>query len=164
MNLYKLTESHNKLLEMMLDPESDQQTLTDTLASINDAIEVKAENSIAMIQTLEHYEKAADGESKRLAGIASALKNRREWLKSYLKQNMETLGKDKLRTLIGTLAIQKNSRGAVTVDNPDIIPAQFIDIIPEQHVPNNQRIYEAFKAGQDVPGATYTVGTHLRVR
>jgi hypothetical protein len=164
MQLYKLAESHQQLIEAMMDENADIESFKDTLECINDAIEVKAQNGIAIIRTLDSYVKSFKEEEDRFKSLRKTAEARLEWLKDYYKSNLELIKKDKITTPLGTMTIQKNSRGAVKITNKDDVPAEFIDIIPEQHIPSNERIYEAVKGGRTVPGTEYTVGKHLRVR
>ena len=46
MNLYKLAENYNCVMQMIEDDEMDVTTLTDTLESIEASIEVKASNVV----------------------------------------------------------------------------------------------------------------------
>ena len=61
MNLYELSQNYLAVQEMDLD----EDTLRDTLDSIGDAFEDKAENIAKLYRTVEAEEKAFEAEEKR---------------------------------------------------------------------------------------------------
>ena len=61
MNLYELSQNYLAVQDM----ELDEETLRDTLDSIEDAFEDKAENIAKLYRTVEAEEKAFEAEEKR---------------------------------------------------------------------------------------------------
>lgn len=162
--LYQLADQYNRVLELAMDDEIDQKTITDTLESIQCTIEEKAKNGIAFVRQLEAYRDSVKTERERLEKIEKAADNRAKWMKEYFKTTLETMKLHKIQTPLGSLAIERNSRGSVIIEDEKLVPAAYIDIIPEQKVANKERLYEVCKTGKQVPGVKYEVGTHLRIR
>ena len=64
-NLFELKDSYQQVYDLIAEQE-DEQILKDTLSSINDAIEDKADGYVAVIKSLEANNNAIDEEIKRL--------------------------------------------------------------------------------------------------
>ncbi|TBW82332.1 siphovirus Gp157 family protein, partial [Staphylococcus epidermidis] len=64
-NLFELKDNYQQVYDLIAEQEDDQ-ILKDTLASINDAIEEKADGYVAVIKSLEADNKAIDEDIKRL--------------------------------------------------------------------------------------------------
>lgn len=165
MKLYELASDFRALEDKLEDMNLENQIMLDTLEGSTElmSFEQKAEGIIRMVKNWEMDLPGLEAEIKRLTDKKKAIENRIASVKSYLKSCMETAGLKKVKIGVFTPRIQANGRGAVIVDNPDLIPADYIDIIPEQRLPNTERLYQDLKTGKKIPGARYEVGTHLRV-
>src|SRR5690554_44600 len=106
MKLYELTENYLQLLEMAED--MDPELLRDTLESIQESIEDKAENTAKLIKSLEADVKAIKEEEKRLADRRKALEKKIENIKDYLQDQLELAGIDKVKRPTITVSIQNN--------------------------------------------------------
>src|SRR5690554_3648844 len=95
MKLYELSQAYQNLLDMQ--DELDKQTFADTLESIQDEIEYKAENTAKMIRAMEAEAKALKEEEERLAHRRKLIEKRIKWLKEYLIENLEIAGKDQVK-------------------------------------------------------------------
>lgn len=161
MKLYELTDAYKNIAELMDDETMDTAVLETALQEIEAQIEVKAENSAIILKGLEGDIDMFKAEEKRLAERRKALENKRDWLKGYLKDEMEKIGMDKVKAGVFTVALQNNPP---SVDITGEVPAQFVTIIPEQHQPDKKRIADFLKAGNNVEWAQLKQGKSLRVR
>lgn len=157
MNLYELSQNYLAIQEMDLEPE----TLKDTLDSIEEAIEVKAENIAKWIRNLEADKKAFEEEEKRFKEKKQAADNRIKSLKLYLEDNMRLTGKTKFKAGFFSFAIQKNPP-SVEIFDEALIPEQFLIAQPVKI--DRAGIKELLKAGKEVPGATLKQTEGLRIR
>lgn len=163
MHLYELTDNYRRVWEMVEDDSVNLTVIEETLQSIEGALEEKAGNIVKFIRGMEYDCDAIKAEEKRLADRRKATENRIASIKDYIKVQMESAGLDKIKTPISTIAIQNNPP-AVQIEDETKIPAKFITIIPEQHVPDKKQIAAALKAGEEVPGVVLTQGKSLRIR
>ena len=157
MNLYDLSQNYLAVQDMDLEPE----TLKDTLDSIEEAIEVKAENIAKWIRNLEADKKAFEEEEKRFKEKKQAADNRIKSLKLYLEDNMRLTGKTKFKAGFFSFAIQNNPP-SVEVFDEALIPKQFLIAQPVKI--DRAGIKELLKAGEEVPGAELKHSTGLRIR
>lgn len=157
MNLYELSQNYLAVQEMDLEPE----TLKDTLDSIEEAIEVKAENIAKWIRNLEADKKAFEEEEKRFKEKKQAADNRIKSLKQYLEDNMRLTGKTKFKAGFFSFAIQNNPP-SVEVFDETLIPKQFL--IEQPVKIDRAGIKELLKAGEEVPGAELKQTKGLRIR
>ena len=157
MNLYELSLAFQEVQNMDLDPE----VMKDTLDSIEDAIENKAENIAKLIRNLESDVSAYKEEEDRLKTKRQATENKVKWLKTYLEDNMKLTGKTKFKSGMFNFAIQKNP-ASVNITDEKIIPEEFL--IQQPPKVDKTSLKEILKRGIEVPGAELKQTEGLRIR
>lgn len=157
MNLYELSLAFQEVQNMDLDPE----VMQDTLDSIEDAIENKAENIAKLIRNLESDVTAYKEEEDRLKAKRQATENKVKWLKTYLEDNMKLTGKTKFKSGMFNFSIQKNP-ASVNITDEKIIPGEFL--IPQPPKVDKTSLKEILKRGIEVPGAELKQTEGLRIR
>ena len=105
--LFNLTDNYKQVYDLIAE-QGDEQALNDTLESINDALEDKADGYVSVIKSLESDNKAIDDEIKRLQQRKTTNKNGIDRLKESLKESMEATGKTKFKTALNSYNIQNN--------------------------------------------------------
>ena len=113
-SLYELKGEYLQLLNMLEDPEIEDQIVLDTLEGINYELEIKAENYAKIIRELEGTIEVIKAEKKRLSDKQSKLEDNVKRLKDNLQEAMITVGKTKFKTDLFSFSIQKNG-GALPV-------------------------------------------------
>lgn len=111
-SLYALQSDYAWLLSLLYDDEVDEQTIIDTLDSIEGAIDEKAENYAKIIKDIERSIENVSEEIKRMQERQRVMKNRQEWLKNNLFTAMKEVGKTKIKGDIFTISISKNGGAA----------------------------------------------------
>ena len=157
MNLYELSVAFQEVQNMDLDPE----VMKDTLDSIEDAFENKAENIAKLIRNHESDVSAYKEEEDRLKTKRQATENKVKWLKTYLEDNMKLTGKTKFKSGMFNFSIQKNP-ASVNITDERIIPEDFL--IPQPPKVDKTSLKEALKSGIEVPGAELKQTEGLRIR
>ena len=157
MNLYELSLAFQDVQNMDLDPE----VMKDTLDSIEDAIESKAENIAKLVRNLESDVSAYKEEEDRLKTKRQATENKVKWLKTYLEDNMKLTGKTKFKSGMFNFSIQKNP-ASVNITDERIIPEEFLIKQPPKVDKNSLK--EILKRGLEVPGAELKQTEGLRIR
>lgn len=157
MNLYELSLAFQEVQNMDLDPE----VMKDTLDSIEDAIENKAENIAKLIRNLGSDVSAYKEEEDRLKTKRQATENKVKWLKTYLEDNMKLTGKTKFKSGMFNFSIQKNP-ASVNITDEKIIPGEFL--IPQPPKVDKTSLKEILKRGIEVPGAELKQTEGLRIR
>jgi len=163
MKLYELTDAYKSLWEMVDNDESDSTMIQNALQTVNDAIEVKAGNIVIFLQSLDIDAKAIKEEEARLSARRKAIENKRDNIKRYLQEQMESLGLDKLKTPTHSLSVQSNPPALVITDK-DIIPQKYLTFVPASYEPRKKDIVDAIKAGEVVAGCELVRGRSLRIR
>ena len=111
-SLYELSNDYALLLSLLYDEDAEEQTLIDTLDSIEGEIDDKAESYAKIIKDLEVSCDNMTAEINRLKEHQTAVKKRMEWLKGNLFTAMKEVGKTKIKGDIFTVSIQKNGGAA----------------------------------------------------
>ena len=159
MKLYELARSYAELLDRAEEMESD--ALVDTLESLQEAIEDKAENVAKLIKNLEADAKIIREEEQRLAERRRAIEAKIERLKSYLQEQLETAGIEKVKRPTITVAIQANPPSVDVIDET-AIPIDFL--IPQPAKVDKKSILERLKNGEAIPGVTLKQTKGVRIR
>ena len=157
MNLYELSLSFQEVQNMELDPE----VMQDTLDSIEDAIESKAENIAKLVRNLESDVSAYKEEEDRLKTKRQSTENKVKWLKTYLEDNMKLTGKTKFKSGMFNFSIQKNP-ASVNITDEKAIPEEFL--IQQPPKVDKTSLKEILKRGIEVPGAELKQTEGLRIR
>ena len=161
--LYELAETYNTISELLDDPAIDQDTVTTALATIEGDIAAKGQNIAVIIQSMDGDISTIEKEIKRLTDRCHTIKNRRDWLKGYIEDNMERINLTKIKTSTFTISLQNNPP-SVAITDEKAIPAKYLTVIPQTTVPNKKDIAAAIKAGESVPGAELRRGKSIRIR
>lgn len=159
MNLYELTDSYLKVLELI---EAGEENLDDTLESINDTIEVKAENYAKIIRNLEGNVNMLKAEIERLNSRKKSIEGNIDRLKENLKQAMILTGKEKIKTGLFNITVANNPV-ALNVFDESKIPENFFTYETIKKM-DKSAIKDLLKAGQVIEGAELTQGKGLRIK
>lgn len=161
MNLYELTDSFVKVLEMAQDPEIDPQAISDTLQAIDGEIEYKADGYAKVIKELEADTDKLTSEINRLSVRKQSLQNNIKKMKQSLTVAMQTTGKTKFKTDLFSFNIQKNPPSLV-IDDDKKIPKEFY--IPQEPKIDSSKIKELLKNGEILEYAHLEQGEGVRIR
>ena len=153
-SLYELTEQYAAVRDMLFDEDVDEQVINDTLESIEGAIEMKADNSAAVIKQ----------EEVRLAARRKSLENRSAALKDRLEENMRFIDKKKFKTDLFSFNIQTNGglQPLQVSDDINDIPRKFL--VQADPEPNNAAIREYLKNHEVEWAKLLPRGESLRIR
>ena len=82
-SLYELTESYQILMDMVYDPEVDEQTVRDTMEGLWGEIEDKADGYAKILMGMKADMETLKEEELRLNARRKALETRSQWLPGY---------------------------------------------------------------------------------
>jgi len=158
-SLYELTNNYRQLVEF--GEEMDAEMFGDTLSSITDAIELKAENIAYVIRNLEADAAVIKEEEQRLAERRKAAENRVKGLKTYLLEQLESAGMKSVKTPLITVSVANNAP-SVVVSDESTLPEQYL--VPQPPKVDKKAISAALKAGEEVPGCSLVAGKSVRIK
>lgn len=153
MKLYELTGQLGELSNMDMDPEM----LADTVEGIEGELALKAEGLLSVVANIGSDVDAIDLEIKRLQARQKTMKSRQEWLREYLRFNMDIKDIEKISCPLFTITLRK-APVVANVDNEDLIPPRFFKKIPATRKLVKKDVLDALKAGKKVPGAVLGFG------
>lgn len=158
MKLYELSQNYQMVLDMI---EDGNEEYLDTLESLGEAIEEKAENTAKLIKSLDAQTEVIKAEEKRLADRRRALENKAKRMKEYLQENLEAAGIKKVKGQLLTVAIQKNPPSLNVVDESLIDQSYFIEQKPAL---DKKALLQAIKDGAEVEGVEIKQTESVRIR
>ncbi|MBF2260833.1 siphovirus Gp157 family protein [Staphylococcus capitis] len=159
-SLFILKDNYKQIYELIADQE-DEQILKDTLDSINDALEDKADGYVAVIKSLETDNNAIDEEIKRLKQRKTSNENGIKRLKETLQQVMEETGKEKFKTALNSYSIANNPP-SLEVKDKNVVPKEFFT--EQEPKLNKKELLKAVKEGLEIKGIELKQSRSLRVR
>lgn len=162
MKLYELTGNYLLLLEMLEDGDTPAEDLQDTLDSITELMEVKVENIVKMLNSMNAKVDMFKAEEGRLKAKRQTLENRCDSLKSYLENQLRISGKKSIDAGLFKVAFQK-SPASVSVLDIEKVPQHFL--IQQPRKVDTNRIKEILKSGVEIDGVKLiTDKEHLRIK
>ncbi|RJZ82007.1 hypothetical protein BYS96_002784 [Listeria monocytogenes] len=156
--LYSIQGKYQQLLNLaeQLDPE----LLKNTLESIDDELETKAENVAFVIKELEGQSLILEKETKRLTERKNTINNNVKRLKQSLFDAMITANKQKIKTNLFTLDIRKNPPGIIVEDESKLLNY----LIEQPKKLDKTKLSDDLKKGIEVPGAKIVQTERLQIR
>lgn len=159
MKMYELTLAYEKVLEMA--EELDDGALRDTLDSITDAIDDKAENIAKVIKQLEADADIFRQEEVRLAKRRRTVDNNVRNLKRYLQESLEQVGTNRVNGKLFTVSIQNNPPSVDILDESKIELDYFDEQPPKL---DKKAVLESLKNGIEMEGARIKQTRSVRIR
>ena len=153
MNLFKLNQNFDAIVAMIDDEDNeiDEQTLFDTLESIELSREATLDNIATLIEKNKAYAVAYAEKVKQLQNEKKRLEKVNDSLQSYMTQAMDQADLKELKTDNHVLK-PRNYKESVVVDNASAIPDQFM-VTKTTVTLSKMAIYKALKTGKEVKGA-----------
>ena len=158
-SLYELTGEMLSLMDMVSDPDVDEQTLADTMESLHYEIEEKADGYAKIIQSLKAQVEGLKGEIERLQNRKRTIENNIDRLKLNLEGSMRAIGKLKFKTDLFSFGIQKNP---MTVEITGDVPKKFL--IEQEPKVDKKALIDFVKANGDTSYAKKVQTEGLRIR
>jgi predicted transcriptional regulator len=158
--LYELTEEARELQDMI--EEYPPETFSDTIESLQLMIEDKADSYAAVNQNITNEIAALKAEEERLSARRKSLESNQKRLKDAIKNAMEILGQNKIKTEKFTFSVSKNGGSQPIEVDAELLPDNYKKVIVE---PDKELISKASESGIDIPGVKVLErGTHLTIK
>lgn len=160
MKLYDISERYKNLMQLMEEGEVPEDILKESLNSVEEEFEEKANNIAKLVKTEKAEVAVLKEEIKRLTNRAKAKENNSKNLQKYLEENMIMAGKEKFKTTLFSFNIQANAKSLKIIDE-NLIPEKykFTEVNYLKDVIKND-----IKNGLDVPGVDLVQTRSLRIR
>ena len=164
MTLYEMTKNYRELYEASQSNGFDDVQATvlyGLLESLSDDIDGKLLGIARVVKNLQADADAIKAEVDRLSARRQAVESGIKRLKDYAEDAMNAVGIEKVKDELFTVAMQKNPP-AVSIVNDRLIPTDYWR--QQDPVIDRQRIKDALKAGETIPGAELTQGKSVRFK
>ena len=156
----KLYEITNGFMSLNNNEELTEEEKNEIGVQLTEALKTKSNNIVGYYQEEKALLDGIDAEIKRLQDYKKSVSNRIDRYKTYVKDNMQVLGLNKIETELGTISIAKSPISVEIVDE-DKIPAEYKTIVQTIKVDKNN-----FKStGELIEGVNIiTNNTNLRIK
>lgn len=162
-SLSLIAAEYRDAAERLADLDLPPEVVADTLEGLSGDLEVKAQAVGHMIRRLEADAAAIKQWAQTANDRAKAVQARADSLLCYLSANLGACG---IQRVEGPgIAISWRKSSAVVIDEPGLIPAEFMrQPEPPPPAPDKRLIGDAIKAGAEVPGAHMATRSNLQIR
>jgi len=158
MKLYEIAEQYKSIQEMAdSDDENMMVAIADTMEGIEADFQEKAQAIVATAFNVESDIDAIDAQIKRLQNKKKTIQSKSEWLRDYLKRNMEATGINKITCPLFSITLSAPGR-VVEITNEGILPDEYVSV-KTMIAPDKRAILNALKKGFDIQGAALVEGT-----
>lgn len=148
--VYKLSEQHRELQELVTSGEMTLDDLKDTFDGLEGQFNEKAISLVHVVSNLDADTTAISAEIKRLQDRKKAIENKQASAREYLRTNMEASGITKIECPLFSITLAKG-RDTAFIEDESKIPDDLIDVSVVQK-PDKRKILTALKSGEEVPG------------
>ena len=145
--LYEITND----IQMLEDLDIPEDQIADTLDGAKGEFKLKAERVGKFMANLDADIEAIQHEVKRLNNRISAMRNRKESIREYLRQNMAATGITRISCPLFTITLSEGRNMAV-IENEAELPEDYIRVKAVRSV-DKKMVLEDLKAGEEIPGA-----------
>ena len=160
-SIYNITSDFLQLLEMAQDEEVDQETLKDTLESVQMEFDDKADAYANIMTALSADSNGIKAEIDRLKARKDAIDKNIDNMKRVLEEAMTTVGRPKIKTLTHTFYIGKNAPSVNIIDD-SAIPKEFL--IPQPDKVDRNEIKKYLKENGNASWAELVQTESLKIR
>ena len=157
--LYELSANYEFLVRNAA--EIDEELLKDTLESIDEDIELKADNYARVLVELEGQINTLKAEENRLSDKRKAIENNVKRMKQNLEESMRLTGKTKFKTDFFSFNIQKNPISVNVIDESLIDENYFVE---QPKKLDKKQLKEDLKMGANILGAELVQTEGLRIK
>lgn len=163
--LYELADEYMQIVRQLQESELPEEVVNDTLEGLALPVEEKARAVAVVICNLQENEDMIRRALDKLAARLDRIIERRDWLKNYLRTNMQRTGITKIEHPLITIRLRKNP-AKVVVESPDEVPEEYYG--PQKPPPPREisktLIKAAIDAGKEVPGAYVTQEERIEIK
>lgn len=159
-SLYELTSNYLQVQD--LSEEMDAETLKDTLDSIEESFNHKAENICKLMQMNDSEGLVLDNEIKRLQERKKALGKKNDQLKDYLFHHMKQTDMKEVKSTLFSIKIKKNPHKINILDESAIAPFYYKQKVT--HELDKKELLKDLKAGLEIDGVTLVQETRLEIK
>ena len=151
--LYELSDQMRGLQRLIDEGEVDADVLQDTLEGLEGDIKAKGTSVLEFMANIATDVAAYSIEIKRLQARKKTVERQFEWMKNYLRDNMDASDITKIESATFSATLRAPTKMVEIVD-PDLVPYPFR--VEEKLVKvtiDKKMILDELKRGGDLPGA-----------
>lgn len=163
MQLYSVTNEYLKVFEELNNIEGlDQETINNTLSSLQQDIKIKSINVASWLKNTEAEIEAMDVYINNMTEKKKSRLKKIEWLKNYLRENMIASGIEEIECPEFKISLGAEDIKTEIIDK-DVLPVRFCRKV-EEYKPDKALIKEAILNGEGVEGAILVKTRRLTIK
>jgi len=163
-SLYVIAAEYRQIALRLAELDIDEQTIADTLESVNGPLVEKTTQLAMVMRNLEATAVQIKAAEASMAARRQKIEKRAERLRSYLIDALQQAGVQKITGAHFELTIRKNPP-AVVIEPDAYLPTKFLrQPEPPPPVPDKTRIKDAIQNGLSVPGCRLVQRNKLEIR
>ena len=168
MKLYEISENYRAFILAIESGEIPEEAICDTLDSIEEVFDQKADNIACLIKELRLDAQGIKEEADHLYARYKKKQSRAERLAKYLQSNMHAIGKKTIETTRNKISIKKNTASCRIVDEDVLIGYlqmhQMMDCLKREITIRKHELLMRLKDGEEIPGAELEIGERIEIK
>ncbi len=162
--LYELTNELEQAYDLLMNAADEDGVVPDDIKAVFDKVHTMFNDKVTgialMIKRLESNINDCKKEEDRIKNMRKSMEKKIEYLKDYIINNMQAVGKKKVETISAKVCLTKSE--AVNLLDEEKIDNKFK--VEETTIKIDKKaIKEAIKNGEQVEGAELVENTNLRI-
>lgn len=135
-----------------IDPETGE--IGEGYESARNLVQYKTEACIAYVMQSDAYAELLKRRAKELTEQAASIIKRKEWLETYLKQNMSRVGITEIKANDGSFIAKFYPERDESLDafQEELIPEEYFNVVVTKKL-DKIRLKKEIKAGKEIQGA-----------
>lgn len=171
--LYKIADDFNQCLTEWVEAELDteeganvDEAFATTMEMIEQQLTEKGQGVGAFILNRKIFTDAKEALAKKLMAEVKAERGKEEWLKQYLKTNMQKCGITEIKANDGTFTIKLGAIDkSLVVDNMDLIDAKYVTTkVVETKSVDKTELKKLISAGEHIEGVHIEENQRLSIK
>lgn len=160
--LYEISNDYQRVLDSFLDKEIIDISDETELDKLNDDIEKKAINVASYIRNIEIESAAIDDAIKKMKERKERLDRKVEFLKDYLKYNLEKCDKKEVKSPFFDIKVKQNPPKVLVIDE-SLIPEMYFKVITTRKI-DLSMLSKALKNDTFITGAELEKRTRIEIK
>ena len=164
MTLYEISNEYQQFLSAVEEGEIPEEAIPDTLESIRDDFQIKADNIACYIKNLKAEADAIKDERDKLDKRAKSKTAIADYLKRYLSEAMQRTGITRIETSRNALSFRRSS--ALFIADEEDFKQRHADLCKKEinvTIPRAE-ITKMIKDGKDIAGAELCTKLNLQIK
>lgn len=160
--LYELAADFKSVAARLEEMEMDAETIRDTLDGYGADFDNKVIAIASLIRNLEATSASIKEAETQMAARRKAMESKAEWLREYVINNMNAIGKDEVSCPLFSVKVRTNRQSVVVAEDAYIPVAYRVEKFVV--TPDKKALLKALESGEKLEGVSLVCSNTLSIK